>query len=154
VNDGGFYYTAFGEGDSQAGKTENGGLRSYASMTYAGLKSMIFAGVKPDDPRVKAAFEWAQKNYDLKSNPGMKTSGLFYYYHTLAKALDALGVDEIKDGTGKAHNWRAELTAELISRQQPNGSWVNEDKRWMEGDPNLVTGYALLTIGYLKPKAK
>ena len=24
-------------------------------MTYAGLKSMIYAGVKADDPRVKAA---------------------------------------------------------------------------------------------------
>ena len=31
-------------------------LRSYGSMTYAGLKSMIFAGVGPDDPRVKAAY--------------------------------------------------------------------------------------------------
>ena len=45
VNDGGFYYTPAAGGTSQAGKTPNGGLRSYASMTYAGLKSMIYAGV-------------------------------------------------------------------------------------------------------------
>jgi len=152
VNDGGFYYTAFGEGDSQAGKTENGGLRSYASMTYAGLKSMIFAGVKADDPRVKAAFEWSQKNYDLKSNPGMNQAGLFYYYHTLAKALDALGVDEIKDAAGNKHLWRQELVKELLSRQDPAGSWTNAEKRWMEGDPNLVTGYVLLTLSYAREK--
>ena len=40
-------------------------------MTYAGLKSMIYAGVKHDDPRVKAAYEWIQKHYTLDENPGM-----------------------------------------------------------------------------------
>jgi len=154
VNDGGFYYTPAAGGESQAGKTANGGLRSYASMTYAGLKSMIFAGVGPDDPRVKAAFDWAQKNYDLKSNPGMGTSGLYYYYHTFAKALAVMGVDEMKDAAGKTHNWRQELVAELASRQQPDGSWINEDKRWLEGDPNLTTGYALLTLSYCRQSAK
>ena len=150
VNDGGFYYTPYGDGDSQAGKTENGGLRSYASMTYAGLKSMIFCGVKPDDPRVKAAFEWAQQNYDLKSNPGMGTSGLFYYYHTFAKALSTMGVDQMKDKEGKLHDWRHELLVELASRQNPDGSWTNKDARWLEGDPNLVSGYVLLTLSYLR----
>ena len=49
--DGGFYYTPAGGGVSQAGNLPDGGLRSYGSMTYAGLKSMIYAGVGPDDPR-------------------------------------------------------------------------------------------------------
>ena len=74
INDGGFYYTPAAGGSSQAGVDEStGGLRSYASMTYAGLKSMIYAGVKPDDPRVKAALGWLKKHYDLDSNPGMGT---------------------------------------------------------------------------------
>jgi squalene-hopene/tetraprenyl-beta-curcumene cyclase len=150
--DGGFYYTVAAGGDSQAGKEANGGLRSYASMTYAGLKSMIFAGVGPDDPRVKAAFEWIQQHYDLESNPGMGTSGLFYYYHTFAKALDALGEPTIKDADGTEHDWRAELLAELASRQRDDGSWINENSRWLEGDPNLVTGYALLSLAYCRPK--
>src|SRR3569623_2787748 len=77
--DGGFYYTPAAGGNSQAGPTEEGGLRSYASMTYAGLKSMIFAGVGPDDPRVKAAIAWLKKHYDLDSNPGMGDAGLYYY---------------------------------------------------------------------------
>lgn len=151
--DGGFYYTPVGEGGSPAGKTANGGLRSYGAMTYAGLKSMIFAGVGPEDPRVKAAISWIQKHYDLESNPGLGNAGLYYYYHLFAKALDALGQDEIVDAEGQTHNWRSELIAELASRQQADGSWVNTNHQWFEGDANLVTGYALLTLSYCKPKS-
>ena len=151
INDGGFYYTPAAGGVSQAGVDEaTGGLRSYASMTYAGLKSMIYAGVKPDDPRVKAALGWLKKNYDLDSNPGMGTSGLYYYYHTFAKALSALGQDKFVDEKGVEHDWRKELIDELASRQRDDGSWLNEDPRWLEGDASLVTGYALLALSYCK----
>jgi squalene-hopene/tetraprenyl-beta-curcumene cyclase len=150
--DGGFYYTPSAGGSSPAGETPNKGLRSYGSMTYAGLKSMIFAGVGPDDPRVKAATKWVQSHYDLDSNPDMGSAGLYYYYHALAKALDAVGSDTIEDSQGQKHEWRKDLIAELAKRQQANGSWVNENKRWMEGDANLVTGYVLLTLSYCQPK--
>ena len=43
IGDGGFYYTPAAGGTSQAGLAANGGLRSYGSMTYAGLKSMILS---------------------------------------------------------------------------------------------------------------
>jgi squalene-hopene/tetraprenyl-beta-curcumene cyclase len=154
VNDGGFYYTPAGGGNSQAGPTENGGLRSYASMTYAGLKSMIYAGVDAKDPRVQAAFKWVQKHYSLDENPGMGQSGLFYYYHTFAKALDAMNVKIMEDSTGKKHDWRVELTNHLLSLQKDNGSWVYPEKRWMEGDPNMATAYTLLTLAYSVPLAK
>lgn len=149
--DGGFYYTPAGGGSSQAGKTASGGLRSYASMTYAGLKSMIYAGVGPDDPRVKAAVEWLKKNYTLETNPGMETAGLYYYYNTFAKALDAVGQETFVDESGKSHAWRDELSLELARRQLPDGSWANENARWMEGDHNLVTGYALMALSYCRP---
>jgi squalene-hopene/tetraprenyl-beta-curcumene cyclase len=149
--DGGFYYTCAAGGSSQAGETESGGLRSYGSMTYAGLKSMIYAGVGPDDPRVKAAVEWIRKHYGLASNPGMGDAGLYYYYHTFAKALHALGQDVFLEEDGTSHNWRADLVAELARRQRPDGSWVNENARWMEDDPNLVVGYALLSLSYCRP---
>jgi squalene-hopene/tetraprenyl-beta-curcumene cyclase len=148
--DGGFYYSPAAGGSSQAGNTENGGLRSYASMTYAGLKSMIYAGLKADDPRVKAANEWIKKHYSLSENPGMGTAGLFYYYHTFAKALDTVGDDALVDASGTSHPWRTELLTELLKHQKPDGSWTNENARWMEGDPNLVSGYVLLTMAYLK----
>jgi squalene-hopene/tetraprenyl-beta-curcumene cyclase len=150
--DGGFYYTVAAGGGSPAGITPNGGLRSYGSMTYAGLKSMIFAGVDKDDPRVKAAIEWAQKNYTLKENPGMGDAGLYYYYHTFAKALATMGAKTVADDKGQHHDWRQELVDALAQRQQPDGSWINKNQRWMEGDPNLVTGYALLSLSYCREK--
>lgn len=153
VNDGGFYYTPALGGQSQAGNTDNGGLRSYASMTYAGLKSMIHAGLTEKDPRVKAAFEWAQKNYSMTENPGMGQAGRYYYYHTLAKALSIMKVDQITDAKGTKHNWRNEMVAELAKSQGENGSWVNSADRWMEGDPNLVTSYALMALKYCESKS-
>lgn len=152
--DGGFYYTPAAGGTSQAGTTPDGGLRSYGSMTYAGLKSMIHAGVGPDDPRVEAAYNWIRKHYGLDSNPGMGSAGLYYYYHTFAKTLDALGVDEVEDADGVRHHWRRELLTQLARRQRPDGSWINENPRWLEGDPALVTGYALLALSYCRPEPK
>lgn len=149
--DGGFYYTAAAGGESPAGKTPNGGLRSYGSMTYAGLRSMIYAGVGRDDPRVKAATKWIEAHYDLSNNPGMGPSGLYYYYQTFAKALQATGRTELVDAAGKKHDWRSDLVAELLKRQRPDGSWVNHDSRWLEGEPSLVTGYVLLALSYCKP---
>ena len=148
IDDGGFYYTPAAGGTSQAGVDANGGLRSYASMTYAGLKSMIYAGVKKDDPRVKAALTWITKHYSLRDNPGMGKQGLYYYYHTFAKTLSVLGLDELKDADGKSHDWRAELVATLAKQQKANGSWINEADRWYEGDPNLVTAYGLLALSH------
>jgi squalene-hopene/tetraprenyl-beta-curcumene cyclase len=150
--DGGFYYTCMAGGGSPAGKTDNGGLRSYGSMTYSGLKSMIYAGVKQDDPRVKAALEWIRKNYDVKNNPGLGQAGLYYYYNVFAKSLDALGGDLFEDAAGNKHDWRRELAEELFSRQKEDGSWINTNTKWMEGDPNLATGFALLALSYCRPK--
>ena len=149
IGDGGFYYTPAAGGQTKAEPTGNGGLRSYASMTYAGLKSMIYAGLAKDDPRVVAAMDFIQKNYALDSNPGMGKAGLFYYYHTFAKALDVADIDVLDDGEGIPHVWRKELARTLIELQQEDGSWVNrENERWMEGDRQLVTAYALMALSY------
>jgi squalene-hopene/tetraprenyl-beta-curcumene cyclase len=122
-------------------------------MSYSGLKSMIFAGVKEDDPRVKAVVKWIGKNYDLKSHPGQGNSGLYYYYHTFAKALDAFGHDTIEDEKGEKHAWRKDLVEELASRQGSDGSWVNENRQFFEGDANLCTSFALLALSYAIPRA-
>jgi squalene-hopene/tetraprenyl-beta-curcumene cyclase len=153
VNDGGFVYTAANGGQSMAGANPDGGLRSYAGMTYAGLKSMIYAGLTPDDPRVKAALEYVKAHYTLDENPGLGQQGLYYYYQVFAKALALLGKDEFVDSQGKSHNWRADLYEALSKRQNADGSWVNKADRFMEGDPNLVTGYGLLALGYARQKS-
>ena len=148
--DGGFYYTIAQGGSSQAGALPNGGLRSYGSMTYAGLKSMLYAGVGKEDPRVKAAVEWLQQHYSLDENPGMGDSGLYYYFHTFAKSLSAYGESNFVEKDGDKHDWKQELIAALASRQKEDGSWANSNERWLEADPNLATGYALLALSYAK----
>ncbi|HWE37057.1 MAG TPA: prenyltransferase/squalene oxidase repeat-containing protein [Isosphaeraceae bacterium] len=155
VNDGGFVYTAANGGQSMAGGKGDdvGGLRSYASMTYAGLKSMIYAGLKEDDPRVKAAVDYIRKHYAVDENPGLGQAGLYYYYQTFAKALALLGKPTLVDDKGTSHDWRADLIGALAKRQNPDGSWVNKADRFMEGDPNLVTSYGLLALAYARPKA-
>ncbi len=151
VNDGGFYYTPAAGGTSQAGNTPEGGLRSYGSMTYAGLKSMVYAGLKPDDPRVKAATDWIRKFYSVSENPGMGQQGVYYYHQMFAKALSTLDVRHFADATGAQHDWRMELAEHLFATQQSNGSWVNENPRWLEGDPNLATAYALMALKHCDP---
>jgi squalene-hopene/tetraprenyl-beta-curcumene cyclase len=152
IKDGGFYYTPADDGQSApGGKSEDGGLRSYGSMTYAGLKSMIFAGLSPQDERVKAAIDWVKKHYDLSHNPGMDQNGLYYYYHTFAKALSELKSDNFTDDKDVQHAWKNELLQELAKRQLDNGSWVNTAGRFDEGDRNLVTSYALLSLSYCHP---
>ncbi len=147
INDGGFYYNPNGPGVSPAGQSDEGGLRSYGSMTYAGFKSMLYAGLKADDPRVKAALDWISKNYTLEENPGLGAGGLYYYYYLFAKAMEANGVNEFTDAKGAKHNWRNELALQLIALQKANGNWLNDrSSRWMEGDPNLATAYALVAL--------
>ncbi len=151
INDGGFIYTPAHGGSSAAGKTADGGLRSYAGMTYAGLKSMIYAGLTPADPRVKAAYDYITKHYSLDENPGLGERGLYYYYQTFAKAMAMVGKPTIIDSSGRAHDWRAELVAALAKRQNTNGSWVNRSDSFMEGDPNIVTAYGLLALASARP---
>ena len=83
---------------------------------------------------------------------GREKQGLYYSYHTMAKALSVVGLDSIDTPDGIKHDWRKELTLQLAKTQRPDGSWVNDQDRWMEGDPNLVTSYALLALSYSKLK--
>ena len=155
-NKGGMIYFP---GDSKAGSQElpdgRVALRSYGSMSYAGLLSLIYADLDADDPRLKAVLEWLGKNYTLKENPGLGAQGLYYYYHAMAKSLTAAGIDQLPLGNGKTTDWRRDLGTLLVSSQKSDGSWINENSRWWESDPVLVTSYVVLTleqIYYSMPK--
>lgn len=151
INDGGFYYTCVLERNDGSREQSDGGLRSYGAMSYSGLKSLVYAGLTKDDSRVKEVVTWIGKHYDVSTHPGMGDAGLFYYYHSFAKALDVLGSPQLEDAQGQRHDWRHDLTAELARRQKPDGSWVNDNLRWMEGDPNLATAFALLALSHCRP---
>jgi len=148
---GGFVYTPL---ESKAGEIElpggRVGLRSYGSMSYAGLLSFIYADVKPDDPRVLAAKDWIQRHYTVEENPRMGGQGLFYYYHTMAKALSTVGLSQIETGEGRTVDWKSELAVRVMEFQKEDGSWTNEvSPRWMENDRSLVTAYSLLTLQHI-----
>jgi squalene-hopene/tetraprenyl-beta-curcumene cyclase len=151
---GGLTYTPLDPDDSPH-KTPDGGLRSLGAMTYAGLKSFLYAGVSKDDPRVQAAVGWIRSHYTLDENPGMGQAGLYYYYHTFAKAMAAFGETPFVDASGKKHEWRRELFEALKKRQRPDGSWVNDkDKAFGETNPELATAFAVLALSYCRPVTK
>lgn len=148
-NDGGFVYDLI---TSKAGPGAGSGMRSYGSMTYAGFKSMLYAGVGKDDPRVRAAYDWIRRYWRLDSNPNMPNDqskeGLYYYYMVYARALGALGRDEIPDfkDPETKHNWRGELVDKLVQLVQTDSSWTNEADRWNEGSATLVTCYTVMAL--------
>lgn len=156
INDGSFIYSAAGGGQTKTSDDPNAPLTGYGSMTYAGIKSMIYCGVGKEDPRYKKALEWITQNYTLDANPGMPKEladrGLYYYYHTMAKTLAVMGLAEVTDAAGKKRDWRADLIAALARRQKADGSWTNTNDRWMEGDANLVTGYCLMALSHCRKK--
>ncbi len=156
-DDGGFVYSPDADrtGESFAGEfvTPDGDrrLRSYGSMTYAGLKSMIYAGLDKEDPRVVAAVAWAGDNWTLDANPGMQLGGegqgewgLYYYYLMLARSLDAYDEPVIETFAGPV-DWRLALVDALAQRQQDDGSWTGQPK-WRENDPTMTTAYSVIAL--------
>lgn len=149
---GGFVYTPTLGDERNPRRTPQGGLRSEGAMSYAGLKSFLHAGVTKDDPRVKAAVNWIRRHYTLDENPGQGKAGLFYFYNTFAKAMNALGEDTFVDGQGKKHNWRIDLFNALKAQQKPDGSWTNSDRAFMENNPDLATAFAVMALSYCTPR--
>ncbi len=150
-NRGGFVYYP---GHSMAGGETNAltgrvALRSYGSISYAGLLSYIYADLPRDDPRVVAVLDWLRSNYTLEENPGMDLQGLYYYLHLMTKALNTARVQTLELKDGRKINWRREVALRLINLQRPDGTWANTNARWWEKDPNLVTAYAVLSLDIL-----
>lgn len=150
TTDGGFIYRPK---ESKAGEDPNAPegetlYRSYQSMTYVGLLSMIYCNVEKDDERVVKAVEWLRKHWSLDENYPIGLQGLYYNFHTLSRAFAAYGEKYITDADGAKHDWYAELVENLAGRQHKDGYWVNTEKRWLETDKTLVTAYCLLALAH------
>jgi squalene-hopene/tetraprenyl-beta-curcumene cyclase len=154
--DGGFVYSPANGGESFASEDAGEGrygeklavksLRSYGSMTYAGYKSLLYAGLSADDPRVKDALGWIAANFTFVENPGLGQQGYFYYTHAMSRALHASRLDAVTDAKGAARDWREELVDALVARQREDGSWKNATPRWEEASEELATIYAVLAL--------
>ncbi|HTE17469.1 MAG TPA: hypothetical protein VK689_03695 [Armatimonadota bacterium] len=143
-NDGGFIYASSGE--SKADEYTKQAHSSYGSMTYAGVKSYIYANVSKSDPRVQSAWSWLRANYDVNQNPRMGSDGLYYYYHTMSKTLAVWGDKVVVDASGKKRAWAPDLARAIIRQQQRDGSWANRNPRWWENKPELASGYSLISL--------
>ncbi len=150
VNKGGVIY-APGQSKGEDVITKDGrvALRSYGSMTYVGMLSMIYAKVDMNDPRVKAMKSWLGDNYTLEENPGLGPQGIYYYFQAMAKALTAAQMDTLPLTDGTQVDWRKELGSKLLQLQRENGSWVNDNGRFMESNAVLVTAYSVLALEQL-----
>ncbi|MEM9064462.1 MAG: prenyltransferase/squalene oxidase repeat-containing protein [Planctomycetota bacterium] len=157
---GGFIYSTspnrdgLGIGESKAGEIEEtmddgtnvSRLRAYGSVTYIGFKSYAYAQLSKDDPRVIAARRWIGEHYTLEENPGAGTDGLYYFFMTFGRALDAWGEQQLELADGSERDWAADLIDRLGELQNEDGSFRSVDTRWMEDNPVLITAYSLIAL--------
>jgi squalene-hopene/tetraprenyl-beta-curcumene cyclase len=115
-------------------------------MTYAGFKSLLYAGLSKDDPRVKDALGWISLHFTFDENPGLGQQGYYYYIHAMSRALHASRIDALRDGSGRERRWRTELIDALVARQREDGTWRNDVERWEESNETLATVYCVLAL--------
>ena len=148
TNDAGGF--AYNPDDAKAGLVTNAAgkvfLRSFGSITYAGLLSLVYAEVSRADPRVQSAVDFAARHWTLDENPGMGSQGLYFYYDVMGRALAAARLDAVPRAGGAEIRWREELARKMIALQRPDGAWANADNRFWENDPALATAYALVAL--------
>jgi squalene-hopene/tetraprenyl-beta-curcumene cyclase len=160
-DDGGLYYAPVASDKaSPAGTKKVAGkdvILSYGAMTYDGIKTYIYAGLKKDSPEVKSAIDWARKNWSLDAHPGFvyeevkrnHLRGIYYYYLLMARGLDAYGENPIVTFDGKKHDWPKEMAEQFIKVVRDSNLWQNENPAWYEDDPVITTSYVLLTCDLL-----
>jgi len=157
-DDGGFFFMyddplrnkAGTAGTDQTGRQR---FASYGSMTADGLRALLACGLPQTSPRVTAARHWLEKHFSVTAHPGrfapgrraVRASIYYYYCWSLARALAAVGAREVSLPSGAVH-WAEALAEELLRRQRPDGSWVNEAVDVREDDPVVATAQAAAAL--------
>lgn len=131
-------------------------MRSYGSITYAGLLALVYCELEPTDPRVRSTLDWASRHWTLEENPGVGDQGLYFFYNVIGRSLTAAGIEHIPVAgeDGKVINWSEELIKKVNSLQKEKGNWVNSNGRFWENDPVLSTSYSILSLTFATGKAK
>jgi squalene-hopene/tetraprenyl-beta-curcumene cyclase len=165
-DDGSLYYSTVADAKAQKVGTkkvaDKESIAGYGSMTYDGIKTYLYAGLKKDAPEVKAAIDWVRKNYSVELHPGFPFDaaqrqhlrGLYHYYLVMSRALDALGENPFVTFDGKKHDWAREIAEQLVKQVKDSKMWKNDNSAWFEGDPLLVTSYVLVTCNTLLKNVK
>jgi squalene-hopene/tetraprenyl-beta-curcumene cyclase len=157
-DDGGFFFTPCDPARNKAGVagTDRSGrerYNSYGSATADGLRALLRCGLPRDSARVQAAYKWLANHFSVRDNPGafpserevLRNATYFYYCWSLAHALTAMAVDEVRTNDGLL-KWAEVLAEELIRRQQHDGSWINRFTDSKEDDPLVATSLAAAAL--------
>jgi squalene-hopene/tetraprenyl-beta-curcumene cyclase len=159
-DDGGFFFTPCDPPRNKAGiaGTDRSGrvrYNSYGSATADGLRALLRCGLPRDSPRVQAAYQWLENHFSVSNNPGafpsdrevLRNATYFYYCWSLAHALTAMGVEEVRTEEGSLR-WAEVLAEELIRRQQDDGLWINRFTDAREDDPFVATSLAAAALSH------
>jgi len=137
-DDGGFFYNPI-----MNPWVPGGDMKSYGSMTAAGLWSLICCGLDENDIRVQKAIEWFKNNYHIDQNYPIDDTWLYYYLYTFAKAMTLSGIEQLGD-----HDWYHDLSNYLVNQQRADGSWLNPWEGMYHGaeKEELATVQAILAL--------
>ncbi len=152
--DGGFHFISDDPVRNKAGAADPGPdgsprFRSYGSATADGVRALLLCGAKPTDEPVAAGRAWLEQHFAADRHPGdyvptyerNRNAVYFYYARSVAKTFRALGVTE-----ARGRPWAEDLTAALLARQKPDGSWENPLDPQRENDPIVATAYAVSAL--------
>jgi squalene-hopene/tetraprenyl-beta-curcumene cyclase len=152
LDDGGFFFIADDAVRNKAGSSGQdpaGHLRfaSYGSTTADGVRSLQACGLPVDDPQVRAARQWLDRNFSASTHPGgyvraresAKPALYFYYARSIARSWRMAPTEQVRDHA-KA------LAAALIERQKTDGSWINDAVDVREDDPLVATPLAMMAL--------
>jgi len=158
-DDGGFLFLhddATRNKAGEAGIDKAGRVRyvSYGSTTADGLRALLACGLPTDHPRVCAARRWLVTNFSAEKHPGgypadreFLRQSLYYYY--CASAAEALRIASTTDDNCGC-SWAFRFTEALVSRQRPDGCWVNSAVDVREDDPLVATPLAISALSSCK----
>jgi hypothetical protein len=154
-DDGGFYFCASDSAKNKAGPAGVDRLgrprfHSYGSMTADGIRALLACGLPAAHPRVGAGRTWLEQRVSVTRVPGafapdrevLRDSYFYYYCASLARAMSALDAPELKTSDGTVP-WAEAMAAELLRRQNVDGSWTNPFTDSREDDPLVATPFAV-----------
>ena len=150
-DDGGFFFIYDDPVRNKAGM-EGGRFHSYGSTTADGLRALRFCQDEQGRGE-EAAKRWLDKNFRADSHPGKyieaherNREAVYYYY--AASVSKALRAAKVTDAAGTP--WAEALTAELVKRQRPDGSWANPVDLVRENEPLVATAHAVIALASCK----
>lgn len=125
----------------------------YSVAEHAGFADVMRAGQRPLWPTEHGGFTPESEADETVSDPSrtddIAQAGRYLYLFSMAQALDAVGIDHVDTPDGTRHAWCSEIANVLTAAQHLDGSWINQNPRWLEFDAVLSTAFALAALNII-----